>query len=65
VERWQKAWTRQETSYLLYGLLILTSYDDSKGKLLNSIGERYEGDWKDNKKNGQGKKEGFTLSFFI
>jgi len=44
-------------SYLLYDLLILTLFDDSKGKWFGNSGDRYEGEWKDGKKHGQGKKK--------
>jgi len=43
--------------------LILTLFDDSKGKWFYDNGIMYEGEWKDDKKHGQGKKKGFTLLF--
>jgi len=37
-------------------------FDDSKGKWFGHNGDRYEGEWKDGQKHGQGKKEElFTL----
>ena len=35
--------------------------DDSIGKWFLNDGERYEGEWKDNKMHGQGKKQMITL----
>jgi len=43
--------------FALYDLLILTLFDDFLGKYFWSNGESYEGEWKDDKKHGQGKKQ--------
>jgi len=37
--------------------LILTLFDDTLGEYFWNNGNRYEGEWKDDKKHGQGKKE--------
>jgi len=37
--------------------LILTLFDDSIGEWFGANGDRYNGEWKDNKKHGMGKKE--------
>jgi len=41
--------------------LILTILNDSKGKWFGNNGDRYEGEWEDGQKNGQGMKKLFTL----
>ena len=38
-------------------------FDDSIGKWLGNNGDRYEGEWKDDKKHGEGKKQMITLWF--
>jgi len=38
--------------------------DDSIGKMLEKNGDRYEGEWKDGKKHGQGKKEVIYFSIY-
>jgi len=45
--------------------LIQTIFNDSIGKLLCDVGDIYEGEWKDGKKHGRGKKRGiyFHLLF--
>jgi len=37
-------------------LLILTLFDNSKGEWFGNNGNRYEGEYKDDKRHGQGKK---------
>jgi len=37
--------------------LILTLFDDSLGKWFGNNGDKYEGEYKDDKMHGQGKKE--------
>jgi len=49
--------------WLLYDLLILTLFDDSIGEWFGNDGDRYEGEWKDGKYHGQGKKQVITLWF--
>jgi len=49
--------------WLLYDLLILTLLDDSIGKWFGNNGDRYEGEWKDGNRHGQGKKQVITLWF--
>jgi len=44
-------------SDLLYYLLIITSFNDSIGNMFYDNGDRYEGEWKDGKRHGKGKKE--------
>jgi len=44
-------------SDLLYYLLIITSFNDSIGNMFYDDGDRYEGEWKDGKRHGKGKKE--------
>jgi len=46
-----------------YDLLILTLLDDSIGKYFWNNGDRYEGEWKDGKYHGEGKKQAITLCF--
>jgi len=41
--------------------LIQTFFDDSIGKLFYDDGDRYEGEWKDGKWNGLGRKEMINL----
>jgi len=36
-------------------------FDDSIGKWFWNNGDRYEGEWKDGKEHGQGKKQVITL----
>jgi len=45
------------SKWLLYDLLILILIDDSIGKSLYNNGDRYEGEFKDSKYHGQGKKQ--------
>jgi len=52
-----KSMARVRKSDLLCVLLILTLFDDSKGKLFWNNEIEYEGEWKDGKEHGQGKKE--------
>jgi len=40
-------------------ILILTFLNTFIGKAVNNNGNRYEGEWKDDKPNGQGKKKLF------
>ena len=47
--------------WLLYNLLILTLFDDLIGEWFGNNGNRYEGEWKDGKEHGQGKKQVITL----
>lgn len=42
---------------MLYDLMILTLFDDFKGKMFYDYGDIYEGEWKDGKKDGSGKIE--------
>jgi len=56
-----KSMAKVRKSDLLCYLLIQTLFNDSKGKLFWDNEIRYEGEWKDGKKHGQGKKKGFTL----
>jgi len=42
---------------ITYDLLILTLFDDSIGKSFYNNGDRYEGEFKDSKYHGQGKKQ--------
>ena len=46
---------------LIYEILILTSFDDSIGKWFGINGNRCEGEFKDSKYHGQGKKQVITL----
>ena len=62
---WQEAWPRFEKSYLFSDLLILRLLDDSKGKKFWKNGCKYEGEWKDSKKDGTGKKEVMYLWLII
>jgi len=60
-----KSMAKVRKSDFLYDLFILTLYlDDSLGKWFENNGDKYEGQWKDDKKHGQGKKKGFALWFF-
>ena len=52
-----KSMAKVRNKSLLYDLLILTLFDDSIGTQFGNDGNRYEGEWKDGKKHGQGKKE--------
>jgi len=52
-----KSMAKVRKSDLLCVLLILTLFDDSKGKLFWNNEIEYEGEWKDGKEHGQGKKE--------
>jgi len=45
----------------LYDFLIRTMFDDSKGKWFGYFGIIYDGEWKDDKNHGQGKKEVINL----
>jgi len=40
-----------------YDLLTLTLLDDSKGEWFGNKGSRYEGEYKDGKRHGQGKQK--------
>jgi len=42
---------------------FLTLFYDSIGKFFYDFGNRYEGEWKDGKKHGLGKKEVINLRF--
>ena len=53
--------TKVRNKCLLYDLLILTLFDDSIGEWFGNDGDRYEGEWKDGKYHGQGKKQVITL----
>ena len=44
-----------------YDLLILALIDDSIGKWCENKGDIYEGEYKDGKEHGQGKKQVITL----
>jgi len=48
---------------IYYYLFFLKLFDHSIGKMFYDDEDRYEGEWKENKKHGQGKNEGFTLWF--
>ena len=61
MERWQQAWSRYERSDLLNVLLILSLSDGSIGKWFGYFGIIYDGEWKDDKNHGQGKKEVINL----
>jgi len=41
--------------------MILAMIDDSIGKWFGNNGDRYEGEWKDGNRHGQGKKQVITL----
>ena len=41
----------------MFYLLTLTLFDDSIGQFLGKNGDRYEGEWKDGNRHGQGKKQ--------
>ena len=41
--------------------MILTLFNTFKGKYFRNIGDKYEGEWKDGKKHGQGKKRDLLL----
>jgi len=58
-----KCMAKVRNKWLLYDLLIQTLFDDSIGKWFWNNGNRYEGEWKDDKKHGQGKKQVITLWF--
>ena len=45
--------------YLLNDLLILTLFNTFIGKYFWNNGDRYEGEFKDGKRHGQGKKSDF------
>ena len=51
-------------SDFLNDILILTLLNDVIGKEFYSSGTRYEGEWKDGKKHGQGKKKIFLERYF-
>ena len=51
-----KCMAKVRNKWLLYDLLILTLFDDSIGIYFWNNGNRYEGEWKDGNKHGQGKK---------
>jgi len=51
-------------SALLNYLLILTLFNDLIGEFFYNNGDRYEGEWKDDKKHGQGKKSAL-LSYLL
>jgi len=55
VERRQSSWSRQEKIVLL----ILTLLNALLGIYIWNSGNRYEGEWKDDKRHGQGKKRYF------
>jgi len=46
---------------ITYDLLILTLFDDLIGKRFRNNGDRYEGEWKNDHRHGQGKKQVITL----
>jgi len=49
----------------LNDLLILILFNTLIGKFFNSDGERYEGEWKDGMKHGQGKKSDLLILTFF
>ena len=54
---------RKKRSTLQF-LLIFKLFDDSIGKWFGNSGDRYEGEWKDGQKNGQGKKKEIVVYEF-
>jgi len=56
-----KCMAKVRNKWLLYDLLILTMIDDLIGKLFGNNGDRYEGEFKDDKMHGQGKKQVINL----
>jgi len=48
-----KCMAKVKKKWIFYDLLILISlFDDSIGKMLWNNGDKYEGEWKDDKKHG-------------
>jgi len=52
-------------NYFLNDILILTLLNAFIGKVFRNDGARYEGEWKDGKPHGQGKKTDFLNEIFI
>ena len=48
---------------LIYYFLTRTLFNNLIGKLSQNDGERYEGEWRDGKRNGQGRNE--VINFMI
>jgi len=51
-------------NFLIYVLLIFTLFDNFLGELFWNNGDRYEGEFKDGKYHGQGKKEVIYLKMY-
>jgi len=61
MERWLKAWPRQERS----DLLILSLFDDFLGKWFLNNGDRYEGEYINGIMHGKGKKQVIYFMIYL